>query len=308
MAGRAAGVAGGGGGGGGRGRRGRGWSSRPLRAGRLRYPPDVTREAGYLPSLNSGSEVDVPLRAGDRVFGVLVVESNRKNAFRKNDFEILTAAATQASIALGRARLLDAERRRADEQQAVLETLADLSGELELGKLLQSVLRRATTLLGVSGGELAIFDEANAELEVVASQQIGVESRGTRLKVGEGAMGHVARTREPICIAEYHEWTGQSTKYAAVDVHSVMAGPLLIGHRLVGVFALTPQDSAGRLGPRDIPLLNPLSPPAPPGSSPSSRRRPRSPSRTRGSTPRRGARSSTSRTWCSTARWRWGRS
>src|ERR1051326_8688877 len=145
MAGRAAGVAGG-------GRAGQGLSERPLQDGRLRYTPDVTREAGYLPSLNSGSEVDVPLRAGDRVFGVLVVESNRKNAFRKNDFEILTAAATQASIALGRARLFDAERRRADEQQAVLETLADLSGELELGKLLQSVLRRATTRLGVSGG------------------------------------------------------------------------------------------------------------------------------------------------------------
>jgi PAS domain S-box-containing protein len=243
-------------------RPGQGLSERPLQDGRLRYTPDVTREAGYLPSLNSGSEVDVPLRAGDRVFGVLVVESNRKNAFRKNDFEILTAAATQASIALGRARLLDAERRRADEQQAVLETLADLSGELELGKLLQSVLRRATTLLGVSGGELAIFDEASQELEVVASQQIGVESRGTRLKVGEGAMGHVARTREPICIAEYHEWTGQSTKYAAVDVHSVMAAPLLIGHRLVGVFALTHHDPARRFGPDDIRLLNLFAPQA----------------------------------------------
>jgi PAS domain S-box-containing protein len=241
---------------------GQGLSERPLRDGKLRYTPDVTREAGYLPSLNSGSEVDVPLLIGERVFGVLVVESNRKNAFRKNDFEILTAAATQASIALGRARLLGDERRRANEQQAVLDTLADLSGELELGKLLQAVLRRATTLLGVSGGELAIFDEASNELEVVASQQIGVDSRGTRLALGEGAMGHVARSKEPICIAEYHEWMGQSAKYASVDVHSVMAAPLLIGHRLVGVFALTHDDPARRFGPDDIRLLNLFAPQA----------------------------------------------
>ena len=139
---------------------GQGLSERPLQDGKLHYTPDVTREAGYLPSLNSGSEVDIPLVSGDKVFGVLVVESNRKNAFKQNDFEILTAAATQASIALGRARLLEEERRRADEQRAVLETLGDLSGELELSKLLQAVLERATTLLGVSGGELAIFDEA----------------------------------------------------------------------------------------------------------------------------------------------------
>ena len=143
---------------------GQGLSERPLQDGQLHYTPDVTREAGYLPSLNSGSEVDVPLRMGDRVFGVLVVESTKKNAFKKNDFEILTAAATQASIAIGRARLLAAQQQRADEQQAVLDTLADLSGELELGKLLQAVLRRATTLLGVSGGELAIYDEARQEL------------------------------------------------------------------------------------------------------------------------------------------------
>jgi PAS domain S-box-containing protein len=241
---------------------GQGLSERPLKDGRLHYTPDVTREAGYLPSLNSGSEVDVPLRMGDQVFGVLVVESTRKNAFKQSDFEILTAAATQASIAIGRARLLAAQQRRADEQQAVLDTLADLSGELELGKLLQAVLRRATTLLGVSGGELAIYDEARQELEVVASLQIGMDSTGTRLALGEGAMGHVAVTKEPICIAEYHEWIGQSAKYATLDVHSVMAAPLLIGHRLVGVFACTHDDPARRFGPDDIRLLNLFAPQA----------------------------------------------
>ncbi len=241
---------------------GQGLSERPLKDGKLHYTPDVTREAGYLPSLNSGSEVDIPLLGGGRVFGVLVVESTRKNAFRKNDFEILTAATTQASIALARARLLEGERRRANEQQAVLDTLADLSGELELGKLLQAVLERATTLLGVSGGELAIFDEAAQELEIVASRQIGVETRGTRLALDEGAMGHVARTKEPICIAEYHEWMGQSAKYASVDVHSVMAAPLLMGHRLVGVFALTHDDPTRRFGPDDIRLLNLFAPQA----------------------------------------------
>jgi PAS domain S-box-containing protein len=241
---------------------GQGLSERPLQDGKLHYTPDVTREAGYLPSLNSGSEVDVPLRMGEQVFGVLVVESTRKNAFKKNDFEILTAAATQASIAIGRARLLAAQQRRADEQEAVLDTLADLSGELELGKLLQAVLRRATTLLGVSGGELAIYDEAHQELEVVASLQIGMDSTGTRLALGEGAMGHVAVTKEPICIAEYHEWMGQSAKYATLDVHSVMAAPLLIGHRLVGVFACTHDDPARRFGPDDIRLLNLFAPQA----------------------------------------------
>jgi PAS domain S-box-containing protein len=241
---------------------GQGLSERPLQDGKLRYTPDVTREAGYLPSLNSGSEVDVPLVMGSKVFGVLVVESTEPDAFTENDLEILTAAATQASIALGRARSLAAERRRADEQQALLDTLADLSGELELSKLLQAVLRRATTLLGVSGGELAIYDEAQKELEIVASLHIGVDSTGTRLALGEGAMGHVATTQEPICIAEYQEWLGRSGKYSGVEVHSVMAAPLLIGHRLVGAFACVHDDPARKFGPDDLRLLNLFAPQA----------------------------------------------
>ena len=55
---------------------GRGLSERLFHDGKLRYTPDgVTREAGYLPSLNSGPEVDVPLQLAGEVFGVLVVES-----------------------------------------------------------------------------------------------------------------------------------------------------------------------------------------------------------------------------------------
>ncbi len=236
-------------------RAGEGLSERPLRDGQLHYSPAVSREAHYAPSLSSGSEVDVPLRLGERVFGVLVVESAEPDAFGPNDFEILTAAATQASIAIGRARSLAAERRRADEQQALLDTLADLSGELELSKLLQAVLRRATSLLGVSGGELAIYDEARKELEIVASLNIGVDSTGTRLGLGEGAMGHVAATQEPVCIAEYQDWLGRSGKYSGMEIHSVMAAPLLIGHRLVGAFACLHDDPARKFGPDDLRLL-----------------------------------------------------
>lgn len=241
---------------------GQGLSERPLQDGRLRYTPDVTRVAGYLPSLNSGSEVDVPLTMSGKVSGVLVVESAEPDAFGPSDFEILTAAATQASIAIGRTRSLAAEKRRADEQQALLDTLADLSGELELSKLLQAVLRRATALLGVSGGELAIYDEKRRELEIVASLNLGGDSTGTRLALGEGAMGHVALTREPLRIDDYRQWLGRSGQYDAFEVHSVMAAPLQIGHRLVGAFACVHDDPARRFQPDDLRLLNLFAPQA----------------------------------------------
>jgi PAS domain S-box-containing protein len=242
--------------------RGQGLSERAIQDGQLHYTPDVTRAAGYLPSLASGSEVDVPLRVDGRTIGVLVVESSEPNAFGAEDFEILTAAANQASIAIGRARLLAEERRRVEEHKALLDTMADLSSDLELPRVLQAVLSRAVTLLGVTGGEVAIYEEQPKQLVVAASENIGKDSTGTRLELGEGAMGHVAGTREPLIIPSYHEWLGRSGQYADVTVHSVMAAPLLIGRRLVGAIATVHSDPHRIFGPEDLRLLTMFAPQA----------------------------------------------
>ncbi len=242
--------------------RGEGLSEQAVQDGQLHYTPDVTRESKYLPSLASGSELDVPLRVNGRTIGVLVVESAEPNAFGDEDFEILRAATNQAGIAIARARLLEAERRRADEHKALLDTMADLSSELELSRVLQAVIERAVTLLGVTGGEVAIYEDETRELVVVASERIGKDSTGTRLKLGEGAMGTVARTLEPLIIPSYHEWLGQSPKYADVMVHSVMAAPLLIGRRLVGAIATVHSDPARVFNHEDLRLLNLFAPQA----------------------------------------------
>jgi len=248
---------------------GHGLSERPLLDGQLHYTAEVTRDAHYLPALNSGSEVDVPLLIDGAPAGVLVVESTEPKAFGTHDFEILTAAANQASIAIararlltGQARLLEDERRRADEQQALLDTLTDLSAELELSKLFQAVLERAASLLGVAAGELAIFDEARQQLVVIANHNTGTVSTGTRLAVGEGAMGHVAQTLEPLIIPDYHSWAGRSAQYAQVDAYAVAVVPLLIRGRLVGALSMWHADPNKQFGPGDLRLINLFAPQA----------------------------------------------
>ncbi len=241
---------------------GEGLSERALLDGRLHYSARVREEPRYVSGAAGGSELDIPLIMDDRTIGVLVVESEDEDAFGQADFEILTAAAQQASIAIGRARLLAAERQRANEHKALLDTLGDLSGELELEKLLQAVLRRAVALLGVTGGELAIYDEAQQELTIVASHNIGGDSTGTRMRLGEGAMGRVAVTLEPLIIPNYQEWVERSDQYAETTARGVMVVPLLIGHRLVGTLASVHTEANRTFGPEDLRLLNLFAPQA----------------------------------------------
>jgi PAS domain S-box-containing protein len=242
---------------------GRGLSERPLLDGRLHYTAEVTQDTRYLPTRNEGSEVDVPIQINNELVGVLVVESNQPHAFGPDDFEILRAAANQSGIAIGRARLLAAERQRADEHEALLATLADLSEKIELSTLLQAVLDRAVALLRVSHGELAIYEREREELVIVASQNVGKrDTTGIRMGVGEGAMGHVALTREPLIISRYQEWSGQSEQYEQVEFHGVMVAPLLMGGQLVGAIAVMDKDPDREFGDSDLRRLTMFAPQA----------------------------------------------
>lgn len=202
------------------------------------------------------SELRLPLRIDQSAIGEIAVQRAGGRAFEQGDLEILAAAANQAGIAIGRARLLAGERQRLAEQRALLDTLADLSGRLELDKLLQTVLQRAVGLLDVSGGELAIFDERSQQLVIVASHNMGTDAVGTRMALGEGAMGQVARTHEPLIIPRYQQWESRSTQYIRNSIQTVMAAPLLIGSRLVGAIASVHSDPKRTFGQRDLRLLN----------------------------------------------------
>ena len=236
---------------------GSGLSERPLLDGRLHYSPQVTKDTRYLPTRNTGSEVDVPMLVNQQLVGVLVVESNAIDAFATDDFEILIAAANQAGVAIGRARLLRALQQRAAEEEALRATMADLSGQLDIATLLQSVLDRAVELLAVTHGELAIYDTATEQLEIVASRNMGRrDTTGIRLRRGEGAMGHVVESGEPLIIRDYREWTGQSAQYGEAEFHGVVAAPLLAAGQLVGVIAFMDKNPDREFGDSDLRLLN----------------------------------------------------
>jgi PAS domain S-box-containing protein len=234
---------------------GEGLSARPLEDGRLHYTPAVTADPRYVTGLSTGSEVDVPLKIDDTPAGVLVVESREPDAFGSEDFEILTAAANLAAIAVGRLRLVDTQR-------ALIATMADLSGELELEKLLDAVLDRAVALLGAAGAELAILEETSRELVVAATTSPHRTGIGTRLALGEGAMGSVATTREAFVIPNYQEWTGRSDKYAGYDIRAVAVVPLLMGSRVVGAISVWHSDASRQFGAADLRLLNMFAPQA----------------------------------------------
>jgi phosphoserine phosphatase RsbU/P len=103
---------------------------------------DVKQDTRYrfIDSLpETRAEVALPLKLGDRVLGVLDVQSDQPNAFHPNDLLILSALADTIAQAVEGARLYNNLRRRADQLTLVAEVSKSVSSSLELKTLMNNV-------------------------------------------------------------------------------------------------------------------------------------------------------------------------
>jgi GAF domain-containing protein len=87
----------------------------------------------------TSSEVVLPLKMGERVLGVLDVQSDQPYAFHPNDLLVLSALADTIARAVEGARLYRNLQRRADQLTLVAEVSKSVSSSLELRTLMNNV-------------------------------------------------------------------------------------------------------------------------------------------------------------------------
>src|SRR5207245_940167 len=146
-------------------------------------------------------------------------------------------AATPAAVALERARLFSLEQRR----QAQLETLAaverELAAELHTERLLDLVIERASGLLHAEGTVLLL--DNGGLLSPQAWFGLGAWLREVRIPIGAGLAGMVARDRRGRIVNEYPASPLALAEFVSHGVSRVMAQPLVVRDRLLGVVTLT---------------------------------------------------------------------
>lgn len=198
----------------------------------------------------------VPLVAGkDTVIGLINLDKEEVGYYTKADAELATTFANQAAIAIENSRLYAMERERVEQLDALRATIADISSELELPKLLNAILRRAIVLLDASGGELGLYVAERENIEIVAAHNMGKDYVGTKMRVGEGAMGLAVQTLEAIIVDDYAHWENASPQYRVGAHHSVLAVPILIGGRVLGAIAVVDQRPERTFDTRSTNLL-----------------------------------------------------
>ncbi len=207
-----------------------------MRHGQARLALDVGEDPVHFnnPFLReTRSEMALPLINWGRAIGAITIQSDRPRDFTTDDAAVLQTMADQVAIAINNAQLFETEKRNAALMLALRDIGLDLSAQLDLSTLLQTIVKRAAQLLGAPMGELLLMQPDGASLHEAALFRATPYPADIRL--GEGVSGRVAETGEPLIIEDYAQWPGRIQALGSVNYRSVVGVPVQWRSHVLGV-------------------------------------------------------------------------
>jgi len=147
----------------------RGVVGRAFRTAQTQHVPDVRTDPDYVAGHAAlCSELAVPLRRGERLLGVLDIESDRPGAFDRDDVLLAESLAEAVALAMENARLYESANRQAVELGALFTVTRMASRSLVLEDTLTQSLVATLLSLGFDAGLIAVVDPDDGTLRLVA--------------------------------------------------------------------------------------------------------------------------------------------
>ncbi len=191
------------------------------------------------------AELAVPLRVGERIIGILDVQSNYRAAFEQGDITALEILGHQVGIAIENARLFQETKQRYEAMVALHETSLDIIARLETATLLQALLQRGTMLLGAKAGQLYLYNAQDTLIRTIAGYNLNRDWAGVILHLGEGVIGRVIQTGEPMIMNDYLNWPGRAAAFKDGTESRLLGVPLKWEDQIIGGIDIF-NDSDGR--------------------------------------------------------------
>ena len=183
-----------------------------------------------------------PLIAGDEPIGTMgLFIKDKEHAFAEEQLERAQAVATMAAIAVHNARLLSEANQRAEEAQALIHTARSVSASLDQETVLNLIAEKAKDLLQADGSRIHLHDpEADVLRCVIALDEASEAFQAVELKPGEGLVGHVMESGEPLLTNHpYDDPRGmQVPGTPKEEAETLIMAPLKVRQRTMGVMTV----------------------------------------------------------------------
>jgi len=189
----------------------------------------------------------LPLKARDERVGKLAVKGLTHED--QEAVELASAVAERLGTHIENLRLFEESRRgqveldkRARQLAAVAEISNISSRELDVQKMLESVVQLAQRQFGLYHAHIFVFNEATEELQITAcGWKEGDEHEGTREIVSipltreQSLVARAARTRQAVIVNDVKDEPGWLPNPLLPDTASELAVPLIISDQILGV-------------------------------------------------------------------------
>lgn len=130
-----------------------------------------------------------------------------------------------------------------------------LSSKLDIDEVLQAVMELATQVVRAEASSLLMLDENANELYFnIALGEAGEKVKQLRIKVGEGIAGWVAQEKLPLIVNDVSKdsrFTGRVDKSTEFRTKSILAVPLLLKGKVLGVVEAINKENNGEFIPAD---------------------------------------------------------
>ncbi|MBN1659743.1 MAG: GAF domain-containing protein [Anaerolineae bacterium] len=215
-------------------------TGRPYVSGNVKEDPLYLQDTLLTETL---SEMAVPIKVGQRVVGVIDVNSDRLDAFDEQDLYIAQSLADLLALGLENARLYAAANRRVTELEVVRGASLSLTSSLDLQEVLEAILEASLSLIpDAQNAHVFLYQPATAGEE---NQLTFGAARWADGKTGtpwatprEGGLTQtVARSGQTIVVPDMR--THPLFQNAPQEWQGAIIGlPLRIGQRVVGVMSI----------------------------------------------------------------------
>ena len=234
---------------------------------RLPVIGEDTRSVGFPKNHPAmGSFLGVPIRAGDRQLGQIYLTNKLDvSEFTEDDQRIIQMLAGYAAAAIQNARLLDEMRvqdaaltRRSEDLSLLNDIASALTSSLEQDEILNKTLAAMMDYMKVEAGEIFLLEDDRETLRMVLHRGQAAEAFWTRnrFKKGEGVLGTVAQTGEPVFNSDLTK-DSQFIRSAVLEAgfRQIAYLPLKSGEKLLGVMSVATR-SIQPLDERSLQLLS----------------------------------------------------
>ncbi len=150
------------------------------------------------------SLAQVPLRAQERVVGTLGITSKTAGFFTEKDLKLLNAIGQPLGVGIHNAQLFEETQRRAHRLAALNAVSSVINQPLPLQEIMDQAIGKVVDVMETEAGGIRLLDTETGELAIVSWKGLSEEycRRVDHIRVGEGIVGRVAQSGEPMVVED----------------------------------------------------------------------------------------------------------